>query len=322
MYNPLAGDRFCLEHMFALVFPRRRTPRARLPLGDEVVRAQGQDDADDPPASGRCRSYCSPRRRRSSAASVSSSSRSATREGRPSACSTGVMSRRTVWQVSVCTWRPAVARTVESEETTQTRSVARLSVASRSISESAFLAKRTSSGPRTSSCPTPSKTSTPRAPRSATKLASVSRSSRGSAKPPAWSRLCPSKTYRVGSAMSRCQTPNHWCDESVTQFSVRALKPSSHRPVGPGLGVRHWDLVLDTGTCPLPPRLEEEECGRHADVQRLDVAGERDPHHRVARAANERPQPASFCAENEHGAAGEVRLPEPRLRVAGCSVDP
>src|SRR5713226_8688295 len=51
--------------------------------------------------SARCRNYCSPRRRRSSAALVSSSSRSATREGRSSACSTGSRSRRNVWDVSV-----------------------------------------------------------------------------------------------------------------------------------------------------------------------------------------------------------------------------
>jgi len=47
-------------------------------------------------------------------------------------------------------------------------------------------------GPRVSSLPDPSNTSTPRAPRAATQLASVSRSSNRFAKPPACRRLCPS----------------------------------------------------------------------------------------------------------------------------------
>ena len=54
---------------------------------------------------------------------------------------------------------------------------------------SASVANRTASVPTSSSRPTPSQTSTPRAPRSATKLARASVSSRRSANAPAWRRL-------------------------------------------------------------------------------------------------------------------------------------
>src|SRR5204862_8682 len=78
---------------------------------------------------------------------------------------------------------------LEPDETRQTTSVERCSAASRSSSASAFAPYRTLSGPCVRSSPTPSKTTTPRAPRSATKLARRSTSSRGSSNGPAWSRL-------------------------------------------------------------------------------------------------------------------------------------
>ncbi len=67
-----------------------------------------------------------PRRIRSSRASVSGSSRSRSWAGRSASSCTGSRSCRKVCEVIVCTCRPAVPRTAESVETTQTGRGARL----------------------------------------------------------------------------------------------------------------------------------------------------------------------------------------------------
>ena len=73
---------------------------------------------------------------------------------------------------------------------------------------------------------------------------------------------------------------------------------------------------------PLPGGLEERDPGGDADVQGLDLAGERDREAVVARAADSRPQAPALGAEDERGAQGEVGRPDRGRRLALGGPDP
>src|SRR5437868_1014509 len=118
------------------------------------------------------------------------------------------------------------------------------------MSVSASSAHRTSSGPWLSSVPWPSNTSTPRAPFAATQLASRSRSSSGDPKPPAWSKLNPSKRYSDGSATAlppRLVQEQGGCDADVQRLDAAELRnrdldvarAAHERPEALPLGAEH-----------------------------------------------------------------------------------
>ena len=197
---------------------------------------------------------------------------------------------RNVCDVTVFTSRPAVARTVESSRRRTRARGSRFSLASRSISESACSAKRTSSGPCVSSCPTAVEDE--HAPRAAvaTQLASASRSSRRSVKPPACRRLCPSKRYSVGSAMYTAKI-----------YAVDVLRPRrdrQHAPraaAAPRAGERRRGL--GQARAPEPERLDE---GPH---------GARDDRGRRARRAARAGYDRRRVHGRQHRACARARLP-------------
>ena len=163
---------------------------------------------------------------------------------------------------------PHVPRTAASEETRQTGSCLRWSAASRSSSESACAAKRTSSGPKARSTPAPSKTTTPRRPAIATKLASASVSS---------SRSRETSGVEQVRAVEEVERRVRHAQPPVEVRLVRCRRASKRRSAAA-------TLTLSDST---PAR-----AGSTTD------ASQRAPH--------ERPHAPAFGAEDERHAAGQI----------------
>lgn len=64
------------------------------------------------------------------------------------------------------------------------------------------------------------------------------------------------------------------------------------------------------GPLSLPSALEQEERGRHADVETLDRRSHRDSRQDIAGSRHQRPYTATFGPEDQHHPSAKVELPE------------